>query len=264
MNIHPFNLRQPADFWPKFLISPTFGPNKLEFELDKKFSGGGELSVVAMADPVATIQGEVRNDALVNLEAVLFLSREPLSAQRLAQLAVLPEGTKIRILLQNLNEQYDRRQSAFRIMEVAGGFQLRTRPEFAPWLVRMQEVPVTVRLSNPVIETLVVIAYRQPVPRAEIERLRGVQCGELIRQLLDRDLVKIVGHSEELGRPFLYGTTKNFLQVFGLGNLNDLPNRESFANVSTPSIKSKTSETVPEISKIPETPDFDDSEHNLP
>jgi segregation and condensation protein B len=157
------------------------------------------------------------------LEAALFLAKDPLSSRRLTQLAGLPEGTKTRQLIRELNKRYDQDQSAFCIVEVAEGFQLRTRPELASWLVRMQNVPSTVRLSNPAMETLTVIAYRQPIPRAEVERIRGVQCGDLIRQLLDQDLAKIVGRSEELGRPFLYGTTSRFLKVFGLGNLNDLP-----------------------------------------
>ncbi len=164
-----------------------------------------------------------QNTWLAVLEAVLFIAREPHSGKKLAQLAELPAGVKVHTLLRQLNERYDQRQSAFRIVEVAGGFQLRSRPEFAPWLVRLQEIPVAVRLSSPVMETLVVIAYRQPVSRAGIERIRGVQCGEVIRQLLDRDLVRIAGRSEELGRPFLYGTTKTFLEVFGLGSLQELP-----------------------------------------
>jgi segregation and condensation protein B len=157
------------------------------------------------------------------LEAVLFLARTPLAGRKILQLADLPEGTRLRPLLQKLNERYDKQQTAFRIVEVAGGYQLRTRPEFAPWLIRFQEVPAAVRLSSPVMETLAVIAYRQPVCRAEIERLRGVQCGDIVRQLLERDLVKIAGRSDELGRPYLYGTTKTFLEVFGLGSLQDLP-----------------------------------------
>jgi segregation and condensation protein B len=157
------------------------------------------------------------------LEAALFLAKEPMSSRRLAQLAGLPEGTKTRLLISELNERYDQDQSAFCIVEVAEGFQLRTRPEFAPWLVRMQSVPMAIRLSNPAMETLTVIAYRQPVLRAEVERIRGVQCGDLIRQLLDQGLVKTVGRSKELGRPILYGTTSKFLRVFGLGSLDDLP-----------------------------------------
>lgn len=193
---------------------------------------------------------DVRSNELVNLEAVLFISREPMSARRLAQFADLPEGSKIRSLLKKLNAQYDKQQSAFQVIEVAGGFQLRTRPEFASWLVRMQEVPSTVRLSDPAMETLAVIAYRQPVLRVEIERLRGVQCGELIRQLLDRDLVRIVGRSDELGRPFYYGTTKNFLQVFGLGSLLDLPNQDQFAVESNVLMETEFEETGKESEGI--------------
>ncbi len=107
--------------------------------------------------------------------------------------------------------------------EVAGGFQLMTRSKFAPWLRRLHSAPAEVRLSAPAMETLAVVAYRQPVLRAEIEAIRGVQSGEVLRQLIERDLVRIAGRSNELGRPFLYGTTKQFLQVFGLRHLDELP-----------------------------------------
>ncbi len=110
-------------------------------------------------------------------------------------------------------------------MEVAGGFQLLSRPKFAPWLRRIHG-QAEVRLSAPAIETLAVVAYRQPILRADIEAIRGVQCGEILRQLMERDLVRIVGRSEDLGRPFLYGTTRQFLQVFGLRHLDELPRPE--------------------------------------
>jgi segregation and condensation protein B len=160
---------------------------------------------------------------LAQLEAVLFLAREPLGTRRLAQLSGLADGTEARTLVRTLNGFYDAEGCAFRVEEVAGGLQLMSRPEFAPWLRRVQAVPVEVRLSGPAMETLAVVVYRQPVLRAEIEAIRGVQCGELLRQLMERDLVRIVGHSEELGRPFLYGTTRHFLQVFGLRHLEELP-----------------------------------------
>ncbi len=111
----------------------------------------------------------------------------------------------------------------FRVEEVAGGFQLMTRAKFAPWLRRLYPAAPEVRLSPPAMETLAVVAYRQPVLRAEIEAIRGVQSGEVLRQLIERDLVRIAGRSNELGRPFLYGTTKQFLQVFGLRHLDELP-----------------------------------------
>jgi len=144
----------------------------------------------------------------------------------LAQLAGLADGTKARTLVRALNRRYDAEGSAFRVEEVAGGFQLLTRPMFAPWLRRLHSTPLEVRLSAPALETLAVIAYRQPVLRAEIEAIRGVQCGEVLRQLIERDLVRIGGRSEELGRPLLYGTTRQFLQVFGLRHLEDLPHPE--------------------------------------
>ncbi|MBN2024581.1 MAG: SMC-Scp complex subunit ScpB [Pirellulales bacterium] len=166
---------------------------------------------------------------MARLEAVLFLAREPLGSRKLAQLADLADGTEARTLVRALNRFYDEEGSALRAAEVAGGFQLLTRPRLAPWLRRLHSASVEVRLSGPAMETLAVVAYRQPVLRVTIEAIRGVQCGEILRQLMERDLVRIVGRSEELGRPFLYGTTRYFLQVFGLRNLDELPKRNWFA-----------------------------------
>ena len=159
------------------------------------------------------------------LEALLFLSRQPQSSRKLAQLTCLADGTKARTLVRLLNRRYDAEGNAFRVEEVAGGFQMMTRPKFAPWLRRLHAAPTEVRLSAPAMETLAVVAYRQPVLRAEIEAIRGVQSGEVLRQLIERDLVRIAGRSDELGRPFLYGTTKHFLQLFGLRHLEELPNQ---------------------------------------
>lgn len=167
-----------------------------------------------------------RSAAMARLEAVLFFAREPQSTRRLAQLAALADGTEARSLVRKLNRLYDESGCAFRAVEVGGGFQLMSRPKFAPWLRRLQAAPEEVRLSAPAMETLAVVAYRQPVLRADVEAIRGVQCGEILRQLMERDLVRIAGRSEELGRPFLYGTTKRFLQVFGLRRLDELPRAE--------------------------------------
>ena len=123
-----------------------------------------------------------------------------------------------------LAEQYRRGGRAWEIVEVAGGYQLRTRTIFHRWLRRLAHIPRPLRLSPPALETLAVIAYRQPVIRAEVEAIRGVACGEIIRQLMDRGLVRIAGRSEDLGRPFLYATTRKFLEVFGLKSLDLLPN----------------------------------------
>lgn len=164
-----------------------------------------------------------RTGATARLEAVLLLAKEPLNQRRLAQLADIDSPSEAARLLERLNACYTARNSAFHVVEIAGGWQLLTKPKFAPWLRRLQSEPVEVRLSPAAMETLVIIAYEQPVPRASIEAIRGVQCGEILRQLMDRDLVRIAGRSEELGRPFLYGTTRRFLEVFGLGRLEDLP-----------------------------------------
>ena len=167
--------------------------------------------------------GTVRSAALARLEAVLLLAREPQGSRKLARLAGLADGTEARTLVRTLNRLYDVEGCAFRAVEVAGGFQLMSRAGFAPWLRRLHASQGEVRLSTPAMETLAVVAYRQPVLRVEIEAVRGVQCGEILRQLMERDLVRIVGRSEELGRPFLYGTTRLFLQVFGLRHLDELP-----------------------------------------
>ena len=167
-----------------------------------------------------------RDERAARLEAVLFIAREPLNTRKLAQFAGLADGTEARTLIRQLNRWYDQSGSAFRAEELAGGFQLLSRLKFGPWLRRLYSSPVEVRLSGPAQETLAVVAYRQPVLRAEIEAIRGVDCGEILRQLMDRDLVRTAGRANELGRPYRYATTKRFLQVFGLKHLDDLPRAE--------------------------------------
>ena len=159
---------------------------------------------------------------LARIESVLFLAREPVSSKRLAQLAHAPEGTRIRTIVKKLNARYDELSCAFRVYEIANCFQLRTRSAYVPWLARLHQIPIEIRLSSPTLETLAVIAWQQPVLRATVEKIRGVQCGDMLRQLMEKDLVKIVGKSNDLGRPFLFGTTRNFLHVFGLNRVEEL------------------------------------------
>ncbi len=157
------------------------------------------------------------------IEAILFLASDPLPSRKLARLAHLQDGTAARTMVKQLNHIYESSDRAFRVEEVAGGYQLRTQKIFAPWIRRMVSVPAEIRMSGPAMETLAVVAYRQPVVRTDIEKVRGVQCGEILRQLMDRGMVRISGRAEDLGRPFLYGTTRNFLEVFGLRSLDELP-----------------------------------------
>jgi segregation and condensation protein B len=178
--------------------------------------------------PVAQVeQPGMRGEKMQALEAVLLLAHEPLPSRKLSQYANLADGTEALTLIRQLNRLYDAEGRAFRVEQLAGGFQLLTRPALADWVRRLAGTPPEVRLSSPALETLAVVAYRQPVLRAEVEAIRGVACGEMIRQLMERDLVRIAGRSEELGRPFLYGTTNRFLQVFGLAHLDDLPRSEA-------------------------------------
>src|SRR5207248_347932 len=125
-----------------------------------------------------------------------------------------------------LNEQYETSGRAFRIEQVAGGFQILTLPEFGDALKRLHQKEVDAKLTKAALETLAIIAYKQPILRADVESIRGVACGETIRSLMEKHLVKIAGRAEEPGRPILYGTTKRFLELFGLNNLKDLPQGE--------------------------------------
>lgn len=169
------------------------------------------------------------------LEAVLFLAREPLGSRKLSEFARLDDGTQARTLIRKLNEKFDRAQRPYRIKHVAEGFQLMTRPKFARWLRRLQEMRSTAQpLTPPALETLTVIAYRQPIVKAEIEAIRGVGCGDILRQLMERDMVRISGRSGELGRPFLYSTTKNFLRTFGLSGLDALPRADQLRGMGLP------------------------------
>jgi segregation and condensation protein B len=182
------------------------------------------------------------------LEAVLFLAREPLALRKLAQSANLADATEARTLLAELHKSYNARGCVFQVEQLAGGYQLRTRPKFAAWLRPLVPESEQIRLTPPALETLAVVAYRQPVLRADVEAIRGVACGEILRQLMDRDLLRIVGRSEELGRPLWYGTTKRFLEVFGLCSLNELPLAAQLRRVAEDETTSHSSaaETAPD------------------
>jgi segregation and condensation protein B len=186
-------------------------------------------------EPAVAPGAFLRSDEMARLEAALYLAREPLSVRRLAKLARLPDGTRARVLLKELQRLAVESGSAFRVEQIAGGFQLLTRGPFGPWIRRLLAAAPENRLSNAAMETLAVVAYRQPVTRAEIEAIRGVGCEEMLRQLLDRDFVAIGGRVEELGRPNVYITTRWFLQAFGLARIEDLPHLETIALAATAS-----------------------------
>ncbi len=157
------------------------------------------------------------------VEAVLFASDEPVTPRKLAEIVGAGGVKEIRQHVTELNEKYDRQDCAFRIESIAGGYQMLTRSAYNVWLGKLLKVRSESKLSPAALETLAIVSYKQPIMRVDVEAIRGVGCGEMIRQLCEKGLVKIVGRAEELGRPLLYGTTKKFLEVFGLSSLRDLP-----------------------------------------
>jgi segregation and condensation protein B len=164
-----------------------------------------------------------RDPKLARVEAALMLADEPISLRRIAEAAELKDGKEARKCLEQLTTFYEAEQSPFQIVEIAGGFQLHTQTQYHPWLVRLRRTGHEARLTPATMETLAVIAYKQPIMRAEIEKIRGVSCSELIRLLIEKGLIRIVGRHDSLGRPQLYGTTKRFLQLFGLNSIENLP-----------------------------------------
>jgi len=160
------------------------------------------------------------------IEALLFASEAPLSAAELARADDAFDEESVEQAIAELRADYDRDERAFGIFEVGGGYQILTRPEFAPVLERFDTVPTSHRLSGPALEALAIIAYRQPVGRAELEDIRGVGAGAVLKTLQERGLIEVVGRGEGLGRPLLYGTTSFFLQHFGFRGLDDLPRPE--------------------------------------
>lgn len=156
------------------------------------------------------------------IEALILSSAEPISAAKLAEIIPYCKEGQAKDLVNELNTEYAEQDRAFEIWEVAGGYQLRTRAEFSGYLQKLQKERA-LRLSQAALETLAIIAYRQPVTRAEIEEVRGVDAGPVVKSLLERHLIRIAGQREVPGRPMLYATTRRFLEVFGLGRLKDLP-----------------------------------------
>ena len=163
---------------------------------------------------------------LAILEAMLFATHHPLTGQRLAELLNIKSQKAIRAAVQNLNQQYESTDRTFRIEQVAGGYQLLSLPKYGDILKRLHQKEADAKLTKAALETLAIIAYKQPILRADVEAIRGVACGETIRSLMEKHLVNIAGRAEEPGRPILYGTTKRFLQLFGLNSLKDLPQSE--------------------------------------
>ncbi|MBI4520612.1 MAG: SMC-Scp complex subunit ScpB [Gemmatimonadetes bacterium] len=185
------------------------------------------------------------------VEAILFASDAPLQAEEIAGADESLDEDIVEGAIQELRAEYDELERAFQIYELGAGYQILTRPEFAPYLERFDTVPRPARVSAPALETLAIIAYRQPIGRIEVEFIRGVSSAGVLRTLLDRELIEVVGRDEGIGRPLLYGTTARFLEHFAFRSLEDLPRtddlpvilRERAPLASVPDGKSGAEET---------------------
>ena len=227
-------------------------------ELDVSDSEHDESSVRAKAEEQGLVAPPVSDEPLTaRIEALLVATDRQLSEARLAELLGIAGKNvqkAIKDAIDELNREYDKAGRSFRIERLAGGFQILTRPQFSELIERLLGERQQSRLSQAALETLAIIAYRQPMLRAEVEAIRGVACGEVLRSLLERRLIKITGRAEEIGRPMLYGTTSEFLKVFGLASLDDLP---TVQGLSEPPKKAKagakpraSAETGPETDDV--------------
>jgi segregation and condensation protein B len=190
------------------------------------------------------------------IESLLFVAEEPLTIDRFKKIISGAETKELREALEELKADYETRQGGFFLNQVAGGFQIRTRPEYMEWIKRLLQ-PKPMRLSKAALETLAIIAYKQPVIRSDVEHIRGVDCGGVLRVLLERKFIRVLGRKEIAGRPLIYATTKRFLEVFDLKNLKDLPTPkeiEEFGSSLSEDMNAATDEEKlePEISTEPE------------
>jgi len=168
------------------------------------------------------------DDQIAAVEAVLFSTDAPLTPAKIVEAAELPGRRAVNRAVEVLNERYEGTGAAFRIEAIAGGYRMQTLGRYHDVLSRLFKARSETKLSRAAMETLAIVAYRQPVLRADIEAIRGVASGEVLRGLIEKQLVRIAGRAEVLGRPMLYGTTRRFLEIFGLQGLDDLPRAEEF------------------------------------
>ena len=165
-------------------------------------------------------------------EAILFISGEPVALTVIRDITEMPEN-EVRQMLDELIMEYKEKDSGIIIIEIANGYQMVTNPFYAQWLKKFTHVNTSNRLSMPALETLAIVAYKQPIIKAEIEQTRGVNSDGVIKNLLERRLIRIIGRKEAPGKPLLYGTTREFLQYFGLKDLTELPTLKELTREET-------------------------------
>jgi len=171
------------------------------------------------------------------IEAILFVSAKPITTRELSRILKPLTGVQINKLIKELKSEYNEEQRSFRITEIAGGYELSTLPEYSPWLAKLEKEKKAKQASIAALETLAILAYKQPITRVEVEEIRGVDVSGVIGTLMDREFIKIVGRKEVPGRPLLYGTTDLFLEHFGLKTLSDLPDLDEIKTLVEDTIK---------------------------
>ncbi|MDP8229608.1 MAG: SMC-Scp complex subunit ScpB [Candidatus Gorgyraea atricola] len=169
-----------------------------------------------------------RDQAKNIIEAMLFVSDKPLFVNEIKGVLEDFKPQDVKEVIAELAKEYEDTSRAFRVKEIAGGFQITTDPSLAPWLKKLYKTSGVDRLTGPSLETLAIVAYKQPATKPEIEAIRGVNVDGVLKTLIEKNLVKIAGRRETVGRPILYGTTQEFLQYFGLNSLQELPKLEEF------------------------------------
>lgn len=196
-----------------------------------------EKPAVVQAQPEsATVADEQQTPTLLEsedlqkiIETLLFITDRPVKVSRLVDVIENTNAKEVREAITKLQDMYAVRGSAIQIMEIAGGYQMCTKPEYGRWVRRLYNEKMTTRLSNAALETLAIIAYKQPLTRAEMEGIRGVDVAGPLEKLLDRGLVRVVGRKDTIGHPMVYGTTDEFLRMFGLNKVSELPDLQVFA-----------------------------------
>lgn len=176
------------------------------------------------------------------IEALIFVSEEPLTVDKITEVIEGAKKDLVKEAVYGLMEDYEKNGRGIEVVEIAGGFKIKTRTEFSKWISVLFTKKKKTRLSIQALETLAVIAYKQPITKAEIEQIRGVNIVGTLRTLLERDLVKILGKKEAPGRPIMYGTTKEFLEYFGLKNISSLPTLKEFSELGLSEVQGDSEE----------------------
>ena len=185
--------------------------------------------------PIQPLGEEITAQSVV--EALLLATDDPLPAAKIAQLLGAGDASDVKEHIAQLNEHYARTGASFRVEAIAKGYQMLTLPAYNVWIQKLHKARDDSRLSPAALETLAIVAYKQPILRADVEAIRGVAVGDMLVRLRDMGLVRIVGRAEEVGRPLLYGTTTKFLDIFGLASLKDLPKVDADQPNAVPKIK---------------------------